>query len=85
VISLWVPCDSRRLTLFFFFLCVSMLHIYLPYLLFCADSPVLPAFTFTFRIPSKIRNAVATRKNLELMTHYEICRSNIPNKILTTY
>lgn len=74
VISLWVPCDSRRLTLLFFFLCVSMLHICLPYLLFCADSPALPAFTF--RIPSKIRNAVATGKNLELMTHYEM-RSSI--------
>lgn len=80
VISLWVPCDSRRLTLLFFFLCVSMLHIYLPYLLFCADSPVLPAFTFTFRIPSKIRNAVATRKNLKLMTHYEICSSTFQIK-----
>ena len=73
MISLWVPCDSRRLTLLFFFLCVSMLHICLPYLLFCADSPVLPAFTF--RILSKIRTAVATRKNLELMIHYEICSS----------
>lgn len=73
VIFLWVPCDSRRLALLFFFLCVSMLHICLPYLLFCEDSLVLPAFTF--RIPCKIRTAVATRKNLELMTHYEICSS----------
>lgn len=73
VISLCVPCDSRRPTLLFFFLCVSMLHICLPYLLFCADSPVLPAFIF--RIPSKIRTAVATRKKLELMTHYKICSS----------
>lgn len=78
VISLWVPCDSQRLTLLFFFLCVSMLHICLPYLLFCADSPVLPAFTF--RIPSKVRTAVATRKNLQPMTRYEICTSLFPLK-----